>query len=135
MLANKRAFEKLPADVQQIIKREIDKSGTDERADIARLNGSLTADLKAKGLNFIDVPQEDFRKKLAGPISTASGSRSTARMPGRCWKRSPASSANRQRACSEGLRKERAATLDGPSDRGTAPWWRPRAHLSHERTP
>ena len=66
VLGNKRAFEKLPADVQQIIKREIDKSGTDERADIARLNGSLTADLKAKGLNFIDVPQEDFRKKLAG---------------------------------------------------------------------
>ena len=66
VLANKRAFEKLPADVQQIIKREIDKSGTDERADIAKLTGSLTADLKAKGLNFIDVPQEDFRKKLAG---------------------------------------------------------------------
>ena len=62
---DKRAFEKLPADVQQIIKREIEKSGTDERADIAKLTGSLTADLKAKGLKFIDVPQEDFRKKLA----------------------------------------------------------------------
>ena len=66
MLANKRAFEKLPAEVQQIIKREIDKSGTDQRADIAKLTGSLTADLKAKGINFIDVPQEDFQKKLAG---------------------------------------------------------------------
>jgi tripartite ATP-independent transporter DctP family solute receptor len=66
VLGNKRAFQKLPADVQQIITREIDKSATDQRADVARLSGSLTADLKAKGINFINVPQDDFRKKLAG---------------------------------------------------------------------
>ena len=64
VLGNKRAFEKLPADVQQIIKRELDKSATDQRADVARLNTSLVADLKAKGINFVDVQQEDFRKKL-----------------------------------------------------------------------
>ena len=65
VLGNKRAFEKLPADVQQIIKREIDKSATDQRADVAKLNTSLMTDLKAKGITFIDVQQEDFRKKLA----------------------------------------------------------------------
>ena len=65
VLGNKRAFQKLPADVQQIITREIDKSATDQRADVAKLNGNLTTDLKAKGLNFFNVPQEDFRKKLA----------------------------------------------------------------------
>lgn len=66
VLGNKRAFQKLPADIQQIIKREIEKSATDQRADIAKLSGSLKADLKTKGLNFIDVQQDDFRKKLAG---------------------------------------------------------------------
>jgi tripartite ATP-independent transporter DctP family solute receptor len=66
VLGNKRAFQKLPADVQQIITRENDKSATDQRADVAKLSGSLTADLKAKGINFINVAQEDFRKKLAG---------------------------------------------------------------------
>ena len=66
VLGNKRAFQKLPADVQQVITREIDKSATDQRADIARLTGSLKADLQVKGINFVDVQQEDFRKKLAG---------------------------------------------------------------------
>lgn len=66
VLGNKRAFQKLPADVQQIILREIDKSALDQRDDIAKLNGKLKIDLKAKGLNFITVPQDDFRKKLAG---------------------------------------------------------------------
>src|ERR1700754_1984341 len=66
VLGNKRAFQKLPADVQQIITREIEKSGTDQRADIAKLTSNLTADLKAKGINFLNVPQDEFRKKLAG---------------------------------------------------------------------
>jgi len=65
VLGNKRAFQQLPADMQQIITREIDKSATDQRADIARLNGKLMTDLKTKGINFITVPQEDFRKKLS----------------------------------------------------------------------
>ena len=66
VLGNKRAFQKLPADVQQIITREIDRSATDQRADIAKLNGKLMTDLKAKGLDFITVSQDDFRKKLSG---------------------------------------------------------------------
>src|SRR6476660_1430805 len=65
VLGNKRSFQKLPTDVQQIIQREIDKSATDQRADVAKLNSTLTSDLKAKGINFLTVPQEDFRKKLA----------------------------------------------------------------------
>jgi tripartite ATP-independent transporter DctP family solute receptor len=65
VLGNKRSFQKLPADVQQIIQREIDKSATEQRADVAKLNSSLTADLKGKGINFVSVAQEDFRKKLA----------------------------------------------------------------------
>lgn len=65
VLGNKRVFQKLPADVQQIITRELDKSADDQRADVAKLNSSLVSELKGKGINFIDVPQEDFRKRLA----------------------------------------------------------------------
>jgi len=65
VLGNKRAFAKLPADVQAIITRELDKSAGDQRADIAKLSDTLKADLKAKGITFIDVQQDDFRKALA----------------------------------------------------------------------
>jgi tripartite ATP-independent transporter DctP family solute receptor len=65
VLGNKRAFAKLPADVQAIITREVDKSAGDQRADIAKLSDTLKADLKAKGITFIDVQQDDFRKALA----------------------------------------------------------------------
>ena len=66
VLGNKRAFAKLPADLQAIITRELDKSAGDQRADIAKLSDTLKADLKAKGITFIDVQQDDFRKALAG---------------------------------------------------------------------
>ena len=65
VLGNKRAFAKLPADVQAIITRELDKSAGDQRADIARLSDTLKADLKAKGITFIDVQQDDVRRALA----------------------------------------------------------------------
>jgi tripartite ATP-independent transporter DctP family solute receptor len=65
VLGNKRAFAKLPADVQATITRELDKSAVDQRADIAKLSETLKADLKAKGITFIDVQQDDFRKALA----------------------------------------------------------------------
>jgi tripartite ATP-independent transporter DctP family solute receptor len=66
VLGNKRAFSKLPADVQAIITRELDKSAIDQRADIAKLSETLKAELKGKGITFIDVQQDDFRKALAG---------------------------------------------------------------------
>ena len=65
VLGNKRAFAKLPADVQAVITRELDKSAVDQRADIAKLSETLKAELKAKGITFIDVQQDDFRKALA----------------------------------------------------------------------
>lgn len=66
VLGNKRAFAKLPTDVQAIVTRELDKSAIDQRADIAKLSETLKTDLKAKGITFIDVQQDDFRKALAG---------------------------------------------------------------------
>jgi tripartite ATP-independent transporter DctP family solute receptor len=66
VLGNKRAFAKLPTDVQAIVTHELDKSAIDQRADIAKLSDTLKTDLQAKGITFIDVQRDDFRKALAG---------------------------------------------------------------------
>ncbi|MEZ2141223.1 TRAP transporter substrate-binding protein [Bradyrhizobium sp. DN5] len=65
ILGNKRAFAKLPKDVQAIVTREFDRSAKDERADIAKLSDSLRADLIAKGMQFIEVDRGAFRQALA----------------------------------------------------------------------
>lgn len=65
VLGNKRSFGRLPNDLQSVVTRELDRSALDQRADIARLSDSLQADLKSKGLTFIDVQRDDFRKALA----------------------------------------------------------------------
>jgi tripartite ATP-independent transporter DctP family solute receptor len=65
ILGNKRAFERLPKDVQEIVSREFDRSATDQRADIAKLSESLRVDLAGKGLQFIDVDRTVFRQALA----------------------------------------------------------------------
>jgi tripartite ATP-independent transporter DctP family solute receptor len=64
MLGNKRSFSALPADAQTIVARELNKSALDERADIAKLNGSVADDLKAKGLVFVEVDKPAFRNAL-----------------------------------------------------------------------
>src|ERR1700730_16828762 len=40
ILGNKRAFERLPKDLQDVVTREFDRSTTDQRADVAKLNVS-----------------------------------------------------------------------------------------------
>ena len=64
MLANKRGFAALPDDARGIVARELDRSALDERADIAKLNGSVADDLKAKGLSFVEVDKPAFRQAL-----------------------------------------------------------------------
>lgn len=65
ILGNRRAWGALPEDVRAVVTRELDTSAVDQRADIASLNQSLRADLTAKGITFIDVDRELFRKALA----------------------------------------------------------------------
>ncbi len=65
VLGNKRSFARLPNDMQKIVSDEINRSGVDQRGDIARLSESLKADLTSKGITFINVDQEAFRKALA----------------------------------------------------------------------
>jgi tripartite ATP-independent transporter DctP family solute receptor len=64
MLGNKRSFSALPTDAQTIIARELNASALQERADIAKLNGSVADDLKSKGLEFVEVDKPAFRDAL-----------------------------------------------------------------------
>ncbi|MFX6023398.1 hypothetical protein ABTF26_20405, partial [Acinetobacter baumannii] len=45
ILGNRRAFDKLPKDIQEIVRRELDQAATDERADIASFSGMARNDL------------------------------------------------------------------------------------------
>lgn len=63
ILANRRAMQRLPQNVQQIVAREFAQAGRDERADIARLTDALRGELSAKGLKFIDPDRGAFRDK------------------------------------------------------------------------
>ena len=64
MLANRRSYSGLPPDARAIVARELNASALQERADIAALNGSVAADLKAKGLIFVEVDKPAFRQAL-----------------------------------------------------------------------
>ena len=64
LLANKRALEKLPADVQAILAREFSAAAIAERADIAKLNVDVRSTLQSRGLVFNDVDSSMFREAL-----------------------------------------------------------------------
>src|SRR3954468_10235051 len=64
ILANRRAWGRLPDGIRSVVEREFDRSAADERADIARLSDSLRQDLTEKGLQFNDVDKEPFREAL-----------------------------------------------------------------------
>src|SRR5271169_4141987 len=63
-LANKQSFERLPADLQAIVARHLNDAALVERADVAKLNATLRADLEQKGLVFNAPAKEPFRDAL-----------------------------------------------------------------------
>ncbi len=63
-LANRRAWERLPADVRDIVAKNINAAGEKERADTEKLNATLMAYLKGKGLIFNQPDVAPFRQKL-----------------------------------------------------------------------
>ncbi len=63
-LANKRAWEKLPADLRTIVAKHINAAALKERVDVAALNASLQKDLSAKGLVFNQPDAAPFRGEL-----------------------------------------------------------------------
>ena len=65
ILGNRKAVERLPKDIQEIVYRELERAATDERADIAALNVSLRTDLAAKGIQMTDPDKKAFKDALA----------------------------------------------------------------------
>lgn len=63
-MGNKKSFERLPGDLQEIVTRNINEAGVRQRSDVKALNASLVADMKAKGLQFNDIDNAAFRAKL-----------------------------------------------------------------------
>ena len=63
-LANRRAWERLPKDVQEVVAREIDRAAVEERADLASAATAVRSALAGKGLAFNDVDTTLFQSKL-----------------------------------------------------------------------
>lgn len=63
-LANKKSFERLPKDLQEIVTRNVNEAGMKQRVDVKALNDSLATEMKSKGLQFNDTDNEAFRTKL-----------------------------------------------------------------------
>ncbi|SFO94479.1 tripartite ATP-independent transporter solute receptor, DctP family [Bradyrhizobium sp. Ghvi] len=63
-LANKRAFDGIPASDRDVIVKAVNEAAVKQRADVAALNNSLQSELSTKGLEFVKVDTAAFRSKL-----------------------------------------------------------------------
>jgi tripartite ATP-independent transporter DctP family solute receptor len=63
-LANRRAWERLPADVRDIVARNVNGAAMKAREDTEKLNASLQTELSAKGFIFNQPDLKPFREKL-----------------------------------------------------------------------
>jgi TRAP-type C4-dicarboxylate transport system substrate-binding protein len=54
----------LPADVRDVIAKNLNESAIVQREDIAKQNATFKADLTSKGMEFVAVDQKPFRAKL-----------------------------------------------------------------------
>jgi tripartite ATP-independent transporter DctP family solute receptor len=89
ILANRRAMQRLPKDIQEIVTREFTRAGQEERADIAQLTDSLRQDLSGKNMKFIDPDHDAFRNKLKGTSFYKDCAASSATRAGSCSKLFP----------------------------------------------
>lgn len=64
VFANKRAFQALPDDLQEIVRRNFAQAALEERADIEHMNKSIIGDFKAAGLLVNETDPTAFRKVL-----------------------------------------------------------------------
>jgi tripartite ATP-independent transporter DctP family solute receptor len=63
-IANGRAWNGLPADLQTIVSNAINEAGVKQREDIKALNATVQKDLESKGLAFNRTNPDSFRAKL-----------------------------------------------------------------------
>ncbi|NUU00706.1 TRAP transporter substrate-binding protein [Herbaspirillum robiniae] len=64
MLGNKKSFEKLPKDLQELIRTNVNAAGVKQREDVRKLNESLAGELKAKGIQLNEADHQAFHAKL-----------------------------------------------------------------------
>ncbi len=64
-LANRRAWERLPANIRDIVAKNVNEAGMAERQDTEALNASLQTDLTAGGMLFNKPDQAPFRDALS----------------------------------------------------------------------
>lgn len=65
IVANRRAFGRLPEALQEIVRRELDRAAMEQREDVARLNTTLKEQLTGKGLTFEEADKDAFRQALS----------------------------------------------------------------------
>ncbi len=63
-LGNKKSFARLPQDLQNIVIKNVNEAGLNQRGDVKKLNDSLVDQMKAKGVQFDNTDNETFRSKL-----------------------------------------------------------------------
>jgi tripartite ATP-independent transporter DctP family solute receptor len=64
LLINRRVWQGVPRDLQEIVARNVDAAAVAQREEVAKQNQDLRGDLAAKGLIFNDVDPEPFREVL-----------------------------------------------------------------------
>ena len=64
-LANKRAWERMPEDVREIVAKNINEAAVKERADVAELNATVRGELEGHGMVVNEPDTSSFRQKLA----------------------------------------------------------------------
>jgi TRAP-type transport system periplasmic protein len=64
VVSNRRIWEKLPKDMQEVVARNIDHAADDQRTDIRKLNESLQATLEKAGMTFNKPDGAPFRTAL-----------------------------------------------------------------------
>ena len=63
-LANKRAWDRLPPELQTIVARHVNAAALKERTDVAELNTGLQKELAAKGMQINQPDPAAFRDQL-----------------------------------------------------------------------
>jgi tripartite ATP-independent transporter DctP family solute receptor len=64
MVANRRNWEQLPQDLREVTARLLNEGAVKQREDMAKLNTTLEAQLKEKGLTFNTVNKRPFQEAL-----------------------------------------------------------------------
>lgn len=63
-LGNKAKFDRLPPELQDIVRRNVNAAAMKQRDDVKQLNDTLRAELAGKGMTFNEIDAEPFRAKL-----------------------------------------------------------------------